>query len=223
MSTAKDNPSPIFLAKNLGGAGLKLNKLATKSERFVQIAKLGEIIFHARDLANLWQIKSKNTLHTTLKRYVQKGLLFRIYRGLYSIKPINEVDPWLLGIKALHGPAYVGCETILAQTGVINQNIGNITLISSKSKKFSVAGYNYYSRKLQDKYLQQTAGVIFKDDIKIATAQRAVADLLYFNRHYFFDNEKRINWPEVKKIQKIIGYPLTAKRYDFTKSKRSHS
>jgi len=183
---------------------------------------LGEIIFHAQDLANLWQIKSKNTLYTALKRYARKGLLFRVYKGLYSIKPINKINPWLLGIKALHGQAYVSCETILAQAGVINQNIGNITLISSKSKKFSVAGHSYYSRKLQDKYLQQTAGIIFKNGIRTAAVERAAADLLYFNPRYFFDNRKRINWREVKKIQKLIGYPLTPKRYDFTKSQRSH-
>lgn len=200
-----------------------LNKPAARSERFAQIAKLGEIIFHAQDLANLWQIKSKNTLYTALKRYAQKGLLFRVYKGLYSIKPVDEIDSRLLGVKALHSPAYVSCETILAQAGIINQNIGNITLISSKSKKFSVAGYVFYSRKLQDKYLQQTAGIILEDRIRAATVERAAADLLYFNPRYFFDNEKQINWREVKKIQKLIGYPLTPKRYDFTKSQRSHS
>jgi len=45
---------------------VKLNNIHNKSQRFAEIAKLGEVIFHTKDSANLWQIKNTNTLHTTL-------------------------------------------------------------------------------------------------------------------------------------------------------------
>lgn len=67
----------------------------TAQWRFAQVAKLGEIVFRADDLANLWQITNKNTLHTTLSRYVKKGLLFRIWKGLYSVRPVADIDPFL--------------------------------------------------------------------------------------------------------------------------------
>jgi len=74
----------------------------TTQRRFVEIARLREVIFHVSDLANLWNINNSNTLYTTLKRYSQAGLIHRIQKGMYSLIPIDDLDPLLLGIKALH-------------------------------------------------------------------------------------------------------------------------
>lgn len=62
----------------------------TTNYRFARLAQTGEVLFHTSDLANLWQIRNKNTLHTTIKRYTQKGLFFRIYRGFYSLKEMEK-------------------------------------------------------------------------------------------------------------------------------------
>ena len=195
---------------------MSTEKINIKQNRFAQLAKLGEIIFHSKDLANLWQIKNSNTLHTILKRYTRQGLLFRIYKGFYSIKPVNQLDPFLLGIKAIHEFCYISAETVLEKAGIIQQKTNYITLISSLSKKFDIADYHYYSRQLDDKFLFKADGIINKNNIKIAATERAVADLLYFNPKIYFDNNKLVNWKLVKKIQQKIGYPLTSKRYDFT-------
>lgn len=191
-----------------------------KQDRFAQIARLGETIFHTKDLASLWQIQSANTLHTTLKRYTAKGLLYRVYRGLYALKPLDQLDPILLGLKALHSFAYISTETVLAKAGIIFQVSDTITLVSAKSRNFSIGDYYYDSRRLSVKFLYQPAGIIEQNGIKMATVERAVADLLYFNPKAYFDAPKFINWQKVKQIQKIIGYPLTPQRYDFTKSQR---
>lgn len=188
--------------------------MTSQENRFAQIAKLGETVFHTKDLASLWQIENPNTLYTTLKRYTQKGLLFRIYKGFYSIKPINQLDPLMLGIKALHQFAYLSVETVLFQEGIIQQSVDGITLISSQSKKFSIGNYFYHSRKLEDRYLHQTVGVVDKNNVKTATISRAVADLLHFNPQAHFDADKLINWKEVKKIQQEMGYSLTPQRYN---------
>ena len=192
-----------------------------KLNRFAQIAKLGITIFHAKDLANLWQIKEANTLYTTLTRYVKQGLLYRIYKGFYALKPINELNPLLLGLKALHEFSYISTETVLSQAGVIFQSSNNITLISSKSKKFNIGNNYYCSRQLADKFLFNSIGIKDCQGIKIATTERAVADLLYFNAKTHFDAPNFINWKEVKKIQKNIGYPFILKHYDSAKFKRS--
>ena len=107
-------------------------KSNTSLARFAQIAVLGEEIFHVDDLANLWGIENANTLHTTLKRYVNRGLLFRVYRGFYAIKPIEKLDPYLLGIKALHNYAYVSTETVLVNAGVMQQALSKLPLVCSK-------------------------------------------------------------------------------------------
>ena len=179
------------------------------SQRFAKLAQMNEVVFHTGDLANLWGIENKNTLHTTLKRYAQKGLLFRIYKGLYSLKSIKNVNQELLGIKALHRFAYISTETILSKKGIIQQNIPNITIVSSLSRKFTIGGTLYKSRKLSDKYLFNSAGVTVDcNGIRVATTERAVADLLYFNPKYYFDNSKAIDWKKVRKIQEAVGYKV---------------
>lgn len=178
---------------------LKKNKLA-------QIAQSGEALFHTKDLGNLWGIRSPNNLYTTVKRYTKKGNLFRIYKGFYSIKPIEKINPFLIGAQALHKYCYLSAETVLSKTGMIQQNINYITFVSSQSKKFKIGENRFSSRKLQDKYLYQTAGIYNKDGINIATTSRAIADLLYFNPNFYFDAQNLINWKEVRKIQEQVGY-----------------
>lgn len=177
-----------------------------KLDKMAKIAKFGQVLYHTEDLANLWHIKNSNTLYTVIKRYIRKGLLFRVYKGFYSIKPIEELDAFLLGTKALHEYCYISAETVLSMEGIIQQNINYISFISSKSKRFSIGKNNYYSRRLKDEFLFQQEGIIEKNGVKFATVNRAIADLLYFNPNAYFDSRKFINWKGVRNIQRKVGY-----------------
>ena len=178
----------------------------TTQRRFVMLAALGEVVFHVGDLANLWDISDKNTLHTTLKRYTKQGLIYRVFRGLYAIRPVEKINPLLLGTKVAHEFSYVSTETVLADKGIIMQDIGQITIISSKSKKFSIADHNFRSRQLADMYLFNPVGIEMKNGVRTATVTRAMADMLYFNPCAHFDAHTLIDWKKVKKMQKEIGY-----------------
>ena len=181
--------------------------------RFADLAKLGEVLFHADDLANLWGIVNKNTLHVTLKRYVDTGLLFRIYKGFYSLKPISQVDPLLLGQKALHGYAYVSTETVLAEKGIIGQSLNAVTLVSGRTKHFSIGTNRYFSRTLADKFLYQNSGITTKENgLRAASTERAVADLLYFNPRAHLDGAALVDWEKVAILQRELGYPLTKQK-----------
>jgi predicted transcriptional regulator of viral defense system len=184
------------------------------SSRFAKIAKLGDVVFHTGDLANLWNIRNKNTLYTTIKRYVGQGLLFRVYKGFYAIKPPQEIDAFLLGIKAIHGYAYVSTETILCKEGIIQQVLPAITLMSGVSRRFAIAGHQYHARKLADRFLYQSIGIVENEfGVRTALPERAIADLLYVNTHAFFDGDRMIDWAAVRTVQRTMGYPLTPKRY----------
>ena len=135
-------------------------KRTFKGDRIVALARLGQEIVHARDLGNLWQISDPNILYTTLSRYANQGTLFRIQKGMYSLKPIDTLDPWVLGLKGLHRFAYVSTETILTEHGIIAQKILFITLISNTSIRFSLGPHAYLSRKLQDAFLYNPAGIV---------------------------------------------------------------
>lgn len=65
--------------------------IKTAQNRFALLARQGDTLFHTRDLAALWGITNLNTLYTTLKRYVGQGLLFRMYKGFYALKTLDEL------------------------------------------------------------------------------------------------------------------------------------
>jgi len=182
------------------------------ARRIALLAKTGEKVFHTNDLANLWNIQNENTLRITLKRYVENGLIYRIYKGFYSILPINEIDPILMGTKAIHQFCYLSTETVLYREGYIFQNIDYLTFIGSKSLRFTIGKNKFISRQLDEKYLYNTEGISSNNSIKTAILERAVCDMLYFNPNYHFD--RSIDWKKIRSMQKKIGYPLTPHRYD---------
>jgi len=177
-----------------------------KQTKINLLLKSPKSLFHTQDLALLWDISNRNTLHTTIKRYVQKGALIRIHRGFYSKKSLDQIDPVKLGIAFLHSYSYLSMETILSKTGVISQAIPYITLVSGYSRKFKIKNHFYISRQMKDIFLFNEAGIIEKNGIKQATLERAVADMLYFNPRYHFDASNLVDWEKVKELQKTIGY-----------------
>lgn len=172
-----------------------------KQDRFLLITKLKDSVFHVSDLAKIWGI---NNCYTLLKRYIDSGLIYRLHRGLYSIKPLSELDPWLLGAQAINSHCYLSGETILAKHGVIFQQVYYFTFISDKSKRFKIGDNNYYCRQLKKEFLYNDIGINKKGKFNLATLERAVADILYFNPRYYFDNRNKINWAKVRKIQATV-------------------
>ena len=170
------------------------------AQRMMILARSGMPLWHANEIGIAWNISNQNTLRTTLKRYNANKLLFRLHRGFYSTIPIEKIDPWLLGVRSLRTYSYISVETILFKAGIINQPPEVITLISSVSKRFSIAGRSFLVRKMRDENLYNKIGIIKKNDINIATPERAVADILYYNPQKTFDAPNLINWKKVKKI-----------------------
>lgn len=175
-------------------------------DKYNALLKQNKKTFHAPDLALLWDITNKNTLKRTLKRFVDRGVLKRIHKGFYSTTDISNIDPYDLGFSYLNTYSYVSLETILAREGIIFQEIKYITFVSSKSSKFNVGGVKYSSRQLKDKFLINTAGIKKVGNHFEATIERAVADILYYNSKYHFDNDTAIDFNKVKEIQKEVGY-----------------
>ena len=177
--------------------------------RFAALARMGEVVFRAKDAANLWGMTNQNTLHTTLSRYAKAGLLWRLQNGLYALKNSREISPHIIGGKALHRYCYVSMETVLARAGLIQQRVPSTTFVSSVSKRFSLAGYNFHSRALSGKYLHNNTGILNEGGVFVASPERAVADMLYFNPRYHFDAHAHIEWDTVRALEEAIGYPVS--------------
>ncbi len=175
--------------------------------RLSELIKLDRKIYHSNDLALLWDITNKNTLYTTIKRYVQKGVLVPIYKGLYSTVPLTQLDPLELGKSIIHRYTYLSMESVLAQAGIIAQTTYMVTFVSDLPKKVIVGSMSFLFRQLKAEYLNNPTGVTNQNGVFVATPERAVADMLYFNSKYHFDVPESIDFKKVKSIQKEVGYP----------------
>jgi len=160
--------------------------------------------FHTCDLALLWDISNNNTLLTTIKRYVKKGILYRVCKGFYATRLINEVDKFELGVGFIHRYAYLSTESILVEAGVINQSVNKVTFISNLSRKFKLVGREYVVRKMKDEYLYNDLEIKKVNGINRASVERAVADLFYFNPKAFIDNRDLVDWQKVNKIKREV-------------------
>lgn len=158
-------------------------------------------LFHTQDLALLWGIREANTLYTTIKRYVKKGILHRIHKGFYSTVPPERINPVRLGLKALHRFAYLSTESILQTKGALHQELHYITLVSDISKKFDLLGNAYRVRKMSPYILHDHEGILRDKDVYKATPERALADLLYFHPNYYLDSPKGIDMERVRELQ----------------------
>ena len=174
--------------------------------RISKLIRLDRKLFHSNDLAVLWGISNKNTLYTTIKRYARRGILVPVYKGLYSTVPIAQLNPTELGVAVIHKYAYLSTESVLAQTGIIYQATYGQTFVTSVSKKLRLGGMSFLYRKMKDECLNNPSGLTEINGVFVASTERAVADMLYFNPNYHFDMPDNIDWEKVNVIQKEVGY-----------------
>lgn len=174
--------------------------------RLNELLRSDRKLYHSGDLAILWGIRNKNTLYTTIKRYRQKGILIPVYKGLYSTLPLAQIDPLLLGVAIFHDFVYLSTESVLADSGIIFQAVYSYTFIAGQSRKVTIAGKTYLFRKMKNEYLYNPAGIYQEKGLSRATTERAIADMLYFEGRYHFDNPGKVDWQKVEEIKKEVGY-----------------
>ena len=181
------------------------------AKRILLLASTQQQIFHINDLSILLKIHNPNTLRITLHRLTQAEILHRIQRGLYSIFPPTKIDPLLIGSACLHQSSYLTTESVLRDEGYILQSLDVITFASGVSRRFTILGYRFISRRMHPRFLQNLHGISRCGGILRATPERAIADMLYFDPWYHFDQP--VDWDRIRELQREIGYPLTPHRY----------
>ncbi len=178
-----------------------------KYDKLNLLLKSHQQIYRTVDLGILWRIENKNTLYTTIKRRVANGVLLPIFKGMYSVVPISELDPVDLGVRITHEYCYLSFESILAGEGVISQPSQAYTFAGLRRKNFSSNHYQYLVRRLPERILMASEGISISGGKYLrASLSRAVADMLYINPQYHWDAPNLINWPEVEKIRGKVGY-----------------
>lgn len=164
-------------------------------------------LFHTSDLKILWGVSNQSTLYQTIYRLIKKEIFTRVYKGLYSLVPLNQLDPVEIGFRAINHFSYLSTESVLSKNGIINQSPTKITFVSGSPARFNINGNDYVVRQLKSPCLHNSLGITQNDKgVLMATTERAIADMLYFQPSYHFDADNLINWKLVKNYQQQLGY-----------------
>lgn len=183
-----------------------------KQNSITILLKSKKTIFDLNDLALLWQIKDQDYLKTKVYRLIKNKQLLRLKKGIYALE--ESYDRYELANKLVK-PSYVSLQTILAKKGVIFQYDGAIYSASRVNKKIIIGQQKFIYRKIKDDILLTSRGVKIKTNISFASPERALIDLCYLEKDFYFDNLDKINWQKIFELALIYQNKSLIKRLKF--------
>ncbi|GHT04947.1 hypothetical protein AGMMS49525_11780 [Bacteroidia bacterium] len=167
-----------------------------------EIYRDSRTVFRINDIALLLGYAKTSALHKKLFYYVQTGKLLNPRKGFYAKEGYKPEEMACL----LYPPTYISLEYVLQRAGVIFQYDSAITNVSYLSRETEIDNLTFRYRQIKGEILTNTAGIILnKNNINIATPERAFLDMLYLNKHFYFDNLHILNKKTVAKLLPIYG------------------
>lgn len=131
-------------------------------------------------------LKDYKSPRAKLTKLLQKGDLIRVKKGLYLFGSDYRKEPYSPEIMAnkIYGPSYVSREYALAYYGLIPEYVTEVTSVSTKrARSFDTPiGRFSYARLPLELYKVNFNLVSVRNNATalLATAEKALADLLYF-------------------------------------------
>ena len=166
-----------------------------------EIFKSPKTVFRLKDIGILLGEKDTDNLKAKANYYASNNVMRNIRRGIY-VK--DKYLPAELACN-IYSPSYISLETILVKAGVMFQYTAVITAVSYLSRTITVDGNVISYRKIRDSVLVNDAGIEQKQNVNIATPERALLDMMYLNKNCFFDNLNGIDRTRTETILNIYN------------------
>ena len=170
-----------------------------KKDIIFELYKNPRTVFRIMDIALLLNIEKTTSLRKILNYYVQTGKLLNPRKGFYAKEGYKPEELACL----LYPPTYISLEYVLQRAGIIFQYDSAITNVSYLTRETEIDNQTFRYRRIKGEILINTAGITLnKDNINIATPERAFLDMLYLNSRYYFDN---LHVLDKKKVQNLLS------------------
>ncbi|HED08292.1 MAG TPA: hypothetical protein ENI57_09275 [Ignavibacteria bacterium] len=168
-----------------------------KKDVVLALFKDNRTVFRLKDVAMLVGETNFQSLNTKLNYAVRTGKLQNPRKGIYA-KPGYSIEELACSVYA---PSYISLEYVLQKAGLVFQYDSGITSVSYLRRDIVVDGQAYRYRKIKGEILVNTAGILQqKNNVNIATPERAFLDMLYLSPKYYFDNLNPLNNKTVYKL-----------------------
>lgn len=171
-----------------------MNNKPTKGTYLETLLRSQQTIFSIQDVALLWGEADEKKISLRLNKYVRKGALIKVRRGLYAKD--KDFDYLELATR-IYTPAYISFETVLTRAGINFQFYGNIFVASYINREIMVGEQKITFVRTKDYVLSNTTGIDHSSGYATATPERAFLDRVYVSKEYHFDNLTNLNWDKV--------------------------
>lgn len=178
----------------------------TNAQRLKILTDSGKTVFSSKDLRGLWNIGSQ-AVKVVTKRVVEQDLLIKLAKGYYTLS--RDFNVYELA-NLVVSPSYVSFNSALFYHGISFQvsNIVSSVALFNYQKKIGEYNLKYYSMKKS--LFFNLEGVDYKENLTIASPERAVLDSFYFGLLPNIDNWEKLNPTYIKELS--IIYPKVVRK-----------
>ena len=155
--------------------------------------------------------RDRQSVRRSLQYYASTGALRNPRRGIYTKQQYDEQEM----ACALLKPSYISLEYVLARAGVTFQYSEEITCISYQPRTIEVDGKLYVFRQVNKMIWANMLGIEQRDNIAIATPERAFLDMVYLSAgQCYFDNLHPLKPELIRQILPTYHSKILCKRVE---------
>ena len=154
-------------------------------------------VFNIQSLRILTECENSQKLTQSLHYYIKEGKIRNPRRGIYTKAMYDEQEM----ASSLFRPAYISLEYVLQRAGVVFQFDDTVTCVSYLNRIVEVDDKTYQFRIINPELWIGMEGIEQKDNVLIATPERAFLDMVYLSAgNCYFDNLHPLNKTKVKQL-----------------------
>lgn len=173
-----------------------------KIDSIISLYKSKKTVFSTKDLALIWMIDNPNYLKTKINRLIKTQKLQIIRKGFYSL---DEKYDKIELVNKMITPSYYGLYSTLVENGINFQFDSRIYSVSDQSRTIIIGDQEYVYKKIKNSALLNPIGINFLGNKTASSKERAIADTLYLEPDFYFDNLINIDWALCMQIAKIYN------------------
>lgn len=167
-------------------------------------------IFNLTDVAVLLGETDFVSLNQKLNYAVRTSKLLNPRKGIYAKSNFSMEEL----VCKLYTPSYISLYYVLQQAGVVFQYSTAITSVSYLNRSIEIEGQAVSYRKIKNEILVDSSGIESKNNINIATPERAFLDVLYLDKQAYFDNLAPLNQKTVHNLLPIFASKIMNQRVE---------
>lgn len=164
-----------------------------KNQLLIELHKQSQTVFTIKEISLLMSEVRFANLKNQVAYLEKQGAIKRLARGIYAKDQYNPLE---LANK-LYAPSYISLETVLLSAGITFQHYERIFSMSYLTRIAEVDGHTFQYHQLSKKILFNKRGLIERDNLTIASVERAFLDAIYLYKNYHFDNLGALDWDKV--------------------------